>query len=117
MSANASTSTNLSVFAGLVFSPFTIPLMTVVQNMIKPFYIGKPFISTNNTLVLIYIKRILWIGGVSFLFLDDDGQYILTIPNELQRLEVAKNVAYQQVLLAEKIGGKHENMTMLLKQD
>ena len=42
---------------------------------------------------------------------------MLTIPNKLQSLEVAEDVAHQQVLLAKKIRSKHKNITMLLKQN
>ena len=42
---------------------------------------------------------------------------MLIIPDELQWLEIAEDIAYQQALLAEKIGDKLEIMTMLVKQD
>ena len=63
--------------------------------MIKFFYIKKPVTSANNTTTLIYTKRTLWIGGVSFLSLNDAWQYMLTIADELQRLKIAEDVAYQ----------------------
>ena len=40
---------------------------------------------------------------------------MLTILNELQLLEVAEDIIFHQILLAENIGGKYENMIMLLK--
>lgn len=71
------------------------PLIPVVQDMIKPFYIRKPVIGADNTISLIYTKKTLWIGGVSFLFLDNAWQSMLTILNKLQRLEIVEDVTYQ----------------------
>lgn len=42
---------------------------------------------------------------------------MLITSNNSQQLEVAEDVAYQQDLLAEKIGSKYEIMTIILKQD
>ncbi len=42
---------------------------------------------------------------------------MLAILNELQRLEIAKDIAYQQVLLAERLSCKYKNMVRLLKLD
>lgn len=42
---------------------------------------------------------------------------MLTIFDELQWLDIVEDIAHQQVLLADKIGGKYKIMTMLLKQD
>lgn len=83
--------------------------------MIKSFYIGKSVISANNISTLMYTKRSLWIGGVPFPSSNNAWQYLLTILDELQQLEVAEDIIYPQVLLAEKIGSKHKNMIMLLK--
>lgn len=99
-STNISASTNPSLSAGLVSSSFVdflpsasagfvsslsaSPLMSVIQDMIKSFYIKKPSTSANNTIALIYTKKTLWIGKVPFPYLDNAWQYILTISNELQ---------------------------------
>lgn len=56
-------------------------------------------------------------GGVPFPSLEEAWRYMLGIFDQSQRLEVAEDVAHQQVLLAEKIGCKHENMARLLKRD
>lgn len=106
-----------SASAGLVPSPSAGPLMPFVQDMTKPLYIGKPVIGANNTTALMYTKGTLWIGGVPFPSLDEAWRYMLGIPDQSQRLEIAKDVAHQQVLLGEKVGCEHENMARLLKRD
>ena len=91
--------------------------MPIVQDMTTPFYIGKPLTAEDNTNAKMYTKGTFWIGGVPFPSLDDAWQYMLRIPDDAQRLEVAEDVAHQHVLLAEKMGYEHLNMTALLKRD
>ena len=81
--------------AGLILSPSAGPLMPVVQDMIKLFYIWKSVTGADNTIALMYTKETLWIWrGTDSLSLENVWQYILTIPNESQCLKVAENVAY-----------------------
>ncbi len=49
--------------------------------------------------------------------LDKAWEYMLGIPNSLQQLEIAKDIAHQQILVAEKIGCEYKNMARLLKRD
>ena len=42
---------------------------------------------------------------------------MLRISNNEKQRETAKDIAHQQVLSAEKMGYKHKNMAILLKQD
>lgn len=42
---------------------------------------------------------------------------MLGISDHSQRLKVAEGVVHQQVLLAEKMGCKHQNMAWLLRRD
>ena len=46
-------------------------LMPVVQDMIKTFYIEKPVTCAHKIISLMYTKKTLWIGGVSFPSLDN----------------------------------------------
>ncbi len=85
--------------------------------MTKPFFIRKPVIVADNITSRIYTKSIIWIGGILFSSLDKAWKYMLNIPNRLQRLEIAKEIAHQQVLAAEKMGCKYKNMARLLKRD
>lgn len=62
--------------------------------MTKLFYIGKPVINTDNTIAFVYIKGILGIDRVSFFSLNNAWQYMLTIPDELQQLEIAEDIAH-----------------------
>lgn len=42
---------------------------------------------------------------------------MLSIPDQVQQLEVAKDITHKHILLAEKIGDKHEDIARLLKRD
>ncbi len=42
---------------------------------------------------------------------------MLGIPNDDQRREIAKDIAHQQVLSAERMGYKHKDMARLLQRD
>lgn len=44
-------------------------------------------------------------------------QNMLGIPNLSQKLEIAKNITYQEILFAGKIGYEYENLVRLLKQN
>lgn len=68
------------------------PLMPVVQDMTKPFYIGKPVTGADNTTTLMFTKETLWIGGVPFPSLDEAWRYMLGISDQSQRLEAAEDV-------------------------
>lgn len=58
----------------------------------KKFYIKKPVINANNTTTSIYIKKTLWINAVLFSSLEKIWRYILGIFNQLQQLEIVKNI-------------------------
>lgn len=77
----ASTSLVLSSHTGL----------SIIQDMIKPFFIGKPVTIADNTISWIYTKDTIWINGVPFPSLDKTRQYMLGIPDNLQQLKIAKN--------------------------
>lgn len=53
----------------------------------------------------------------AFPSLDDAWQYMMSILDQTQRIEVAEDVAHLHVLLAEKMGYEHQNMTAVLKRD
>lgn len=57
--SSSSASLISSAFVGLVFSPSTSFLMPVIQNMTKPFCIGKPVKGADNIVALIYTKKTL----------------------------------------------------------
>ncbi len=42
-----------------------------------------------------YTKGIIWIGDVPFISLNEAWEYMLGIPDGLQRLEIAKDIAHQ----------------------
>ncbi len=64
-----------------------------------------------------YIKATIWIGGVPFPGLNKAWEYMLEISNDDQQREIAKNIAHQQVLSAERMGYKHKDMARLLQWD
>ena len=118
MTTSSSASAGPSASAGLIVpSPSAGPLLPVVLDMTKPFHIGKPVTSADNTTAMKTLKGTIWIAGVPFPSLDEAWQYMLGIPDLAHRLEVAEDVPHQQVLLAEIIGSKHETMARLLKRD
>lgn len=53
----------------------------------------------------------------AFPSLDDAWQYMMSILDQTQRIEVAEDVAHLHVLWAEKMGYEHQNMTVVLKRD
>lgn len=59
---------NPSMPTGLVPPPHAS--LPVIQNITKPFFIKKLVTVVNNITTLIYIKGIIWIGGVLFASLD-----------------------------------------------
>ncbi len=85
--------------------------------MAKPFFIGKPVTALDNTTVRMYIKAIIWISGVPFPSLDKAWEYMLGIPDDDQRRKIAEDIAYQQVLSAERMGYKHKDMARLLQRE
>ncbi len=85
--------------------------------MTKPFFIRKPVIALDSTNAQIYIKAIIWINGIPFLSLDKAWEYMLGILNDNERRKIAEDIAYQQVLLAERMGYKHKDIARLLQQD
>ncbi len=85
--------------------------------MTKPFFIVKPVITLDNRTAQMYIKATIWIGGVLFSSLDEAWDYMLRIPNDDQRREIAKDIAHQQVLSAERMGYKQKDMARLLQWD
>ncbi len=85
--------------------------------MTKRFFIGKPVRAFDNITARIYIKATIWIGSVPFSRLDEAWEYILGISDDNQQREIAKNIAHQQVLSAERMGYKHKDMARLLQQN
>ncbi len=85
--------------------------------MAKPFFIGKPVTTLDNTTVRIYIKATIWIGGVPFPSLDKVWEYMVGISDDDQRREIAEDIAHQQVLSAEMMGYEHKDMARLLQRD
>ncbi len=71
---------NVPTPTGLVPSPHAS--LPVVQDMTKPFFIGKPVTALDNTTAQIYIKATIWIGGVPFPSLDEAWEYMLGIPDD-----------------------------------
>ena len=89
------------------------PLLLVVLDLTKPFYIGKSATSANLTTVTKILKGTIWIAKILFLFLNKAWQYMLGILDFTQYLKVAEDVTYWQVLAAENIGYKYETMIKL----
>lgn len=69
-----SASLNSSPSASLIPSLFTGPLMPVVQDITKPFYIEKSVIGADHTIALMYTKGTLLISMVLFPSLDNVWQ-------------------------------------------
>ena len=118
MTTGSSASAGPSASAGLIIpSPSAGLLLPVVLDMSKPFHIGKLVTSADNTTAMKTLKGTIWIAGVPFSSLNKAGQYMLDILDPAHQLEVAEDVAHQQVLSAEIIGSKYKIMGRLLKRD
>ncbi len=124
MLADPSASAGFSASAGL-WAPVNVPApaslipsphagLPVVQDMTKPFFIGKPVTTLDNITTRMYIKATIWIGGVPFPSLNEAWEYMLGIPDDDQRREIVEDIAHQQVLSAERMGYKHKDMARLL---
>lgn len=92
--ADSSMSTASFISANLIPSPSACPVIPVIQDMTKPFFIEKQVISVNNTTVQIYDKHTILVGSILFPGLDKSWWYILGILNQTKRLEVAEDVIY-----------------------
>ncbi len=85
--------------------------------MAKPFFIRKPVTTLDNRTAQMYIKATIWIGDVLFPSLDEAWEHMLGSPDDDQLREIAKNIAHQQVLSAERMGYEHKDMARLLQRD
>ena len=115
--------TGSSLSAGtFVFARLNIPslsaglLLFFISNMTKLFYIRKPVNNADNITTLKTLKDTKLIAGIRFSSLDEAWQYMLGIPDPNHRLEVAEDVAHQQILSAENIGSEHKPMAKLFKK-
>lgn len=60
MTTGFSTSTSLFVFTGFIISsPSISPLLLVILDMIKSFYIGKSVTNANNIIIIETLKGII----------------------------------------------------------
>ena len=62
---------------GLILFPHTG--LPVIQDMTKPFFIGKLVTAVNHTTAQMYTKDTIWIGNIPFASLDKAWQYMLEI--------------------------------------
>ncbi len=115
LSTGLSAPVNVSTPASPVLSLHTG--LSVIQDMSKPFFIGKPVTALDNITAQMYIKATIWIGGIPFPNLDEGWEYMLEIPDDDQQHEIAKDIAHQQVLWTKKMGYKHKDMARLLQRD
>ncbi len=92
VSANLWAPVNVPAPASLVFFPHAG--LPVIQDMTKPFFIGKSVTALDNTTARMYIKATIWIGGVSFPSLDKVWEYMLEIPDDDQQREIAEDIAH-----------------------
>lgn len=116
--ATLSTSANPSTSIGLIaLSLSTGPLLPIVLDITRPFYIKKLVTSTNNTTITKILKGTIWIIRIRFSSLNKVWQYILGILDQFYQLEVAKYIVHQQVLSADNFGSKYKTMMRLLNKD
>ena len=68
---------------------------------------------TNSKL---YIKGTIWIGGIPFSETGEAWNYMLGIPDNTQKAEVAKNLGHQFIFLAEKMEDGYQQFSDLIKR-
>ena len=116
--ATPSTSANSFTSIGLItLSLSTGPLLPIVLDITRPFYIKKLVTSTNNTTITKILKDTIWIIGIRFSSLNKVWQYILGILDQFYQLEVAKDIVHQQVLSADNFDSKYKTIMRLLNKD
>lgn len=76
----------------------------VVMEPNTPFYYGKAVTAEDFTKTKLYMKGTIWVGGIPFTDTTDAWNYMLGIPDDKRRAEVAEDLGHQFVLLAGKMG-------------
>ncbi len=87
----------------------------VVMEPNTPFYYGKAVTAEDFTSSKLYMKETIWIGGIPFTDTTDAWNYMLGIPDNKHRAEVAEDLGHQFVLLAEKMGDSYQTLSNLVK--
>lgn len=71
----------------------------------------------DHTIAKLYTKSTIYVGSAFFNNLNDDWQYMINISDQTQQAKITKDMSYQYMHLAEKMGYRYQNMSALLKRD
>ena len=111
--------------AGPAPDSVTGPAFGVVADRVAPmvidptkgnYFYGKQVTAEDLTSSKLYMKEIIWIGGILFSETGKAWNYIFGIPDDTQRAKVAENLGYQFILLAEKMGDGYQQFSDLVKR-
>ena len=80
------------------------------------YFYGKQVMAEDLTSSKLYMKGTIWIGGIPFGETGKAWNYMLGIPDDIRRAEVAKNLGHQFIFLAEKMEDKYQQFSDLVKR-
>ena len=92
-----------------------VALIVINPNKSNYFY-RKQIRAEDFTSFKLYIKEIIWIGGIPFGETEKIWNFILSIPDRIQKAEVAKNLGHQFIFLVEKMGDEYQQFFDLVKR-
>ena len=94
----------------------TSHIAPVVIDLTKSnYFYEKQVMAENLTSSKLYMKRTIWIGAIPFRETGKVWNYMLSISDNTQKAEVAKNLGHQFIFLAEKIGDGYQQFFNLVK--
>ena len=89
----------------------------VVINPTKSnYFYGKQVTVKNLTSSKLYMKGTIWIKGIPFGETGEAWNYMLGIPDNTRRAEVAEDLGHQFIFLAEKMGDGYQQFSDLVKR-
>ena len=80
------------------------------------YFYGKQVMAKDLTSSKLYMKGTIWIRSIPFGETGEAWNYILCIPDDTRRAEVAEDLGYQFILLAEKMGDGYQQFSDLVKR-
>ena len=80
------------------------------------YFYEKQVTAEDLTSSKLYMKKTIWIGGIPFGETGEAWNYMLGIPDDTRRAEVAEDLGHQFILLAEKMGDGYQQFSDLVKR-
>ena len=88
----------------------------VIDSTKDNYFYGKQVTAEDLISSKPYMKGIIWIRDILFDETSKAWNYMLGIPDDIQRAEVAKDLGHQFILLAKKMGDGYQQFSDLVKR-